>query len=72
MALIPYILGLISSIVTAVIFVLLNRLTGWEIHSLSILFVLPLGGLLLGLGGAAGFFLGRKFTNNKIVKADYI
>lgn len=72
MNLIPYIFGLIGSIATAIVVVLFNQWTGWEIHSLSILFIIPIGGILLGAGGAGGFFLGRKLTNTKMLKIDYI
>lgn len=72
MNLIPYIFGLIGSIATAIVVVLFNQWTGWEIHSLSILFIIPIGGILLGMGGAGGFFLGRKLTNTKMLKIDYI
>lgn len=72
MNLIPYIFGLIGSIATAIVVVLFNQWTGWEIHSLSILFIIPIGGILLGMGGAGGFFLGRRLTNTKMLKIDYI
>lgn len=72
MNIIPYIFGLIGSIAVAIVIVLFNQWVGWEIHSLSILFIIPVGGILLGAGGAAGFFLGIKLTNTKILKIDYI
>lgn len=65
MNLLPYIFGLIGSVSTIIV-VLLNQWTGWEIHSLSIWFIIPVGGILLGMGGAGGFFLGRKLTNTKM------
>ena len=68
----PYVLGLIGSIATAVVIAFLNQLTGREMHSLIFLFIIPFGGILLGMGGAGGFFFGRKLTNTKVRKIDYI
>lgn len=72
MKLIQYISGLIGAIVTAVIVVFINQLTGWEIHSLNILFIIPIGGIILGIVGASGFFFGKKFANAKTSKLDYV
>ncbi len=72
MILIAYILWFLSSISTATIVVLLNNWTGWEIHSLSILFIIPIGGILLGMGWASGLFLGRWLTSTKMTKMDII
>lgn len=69
---IPYIFGFIGLVATAFMVVLLNQWTGWEVQSLSILFIIPIGAILLGMGGAGGFFFGRKLTNTKMSKIDYI
>lgn len=69
---IPYLLGIVGSALTTIFIVLFNQWTGFEIHSLSIFFIIPVGGFLLGAGGSGGFFLGRKLTNTKTLKRDFI
>lgn len=66
-----YIFGLISSVLTAIIVVLLNQRIDWEIHSLSILFIIPVGGILLGASGASGYILSKKLSNSKMNIKDY-
>lgn len=72
MTLIPYIFGIIGLLVTSTIVVLLNNAAGFNIHSLSIRFIIPIWGILLWLGWAWWFFLAKRFTNSKMTNQDYI
>lgn len=72
MPLIPYALGVLGAALVSILVVLFNQWAGFEIHSLSFWFIIPAGGLLLGIGGAGGFFIGKRYTHSKFAKIDYL
>ncbi|MCU0328697.1 MAG: hypothetical protein MUE53_06870 [Chitinophagales bacterium] len=71
MKIIPYCLGLLSASITAFIVYSFNQWSEFQFHTLSILFVFPVGALIIGFFGASGLFLGKKWTNSKMYQQDY-
>lgn len=57
---------------TVMIVVLFNHLTGIELHSLTLLFVIPMGGLLVGAAAASGMFVGYLEYHKPISKNQYL
>lgn len=49
----------IGFLATIILIVLFNHITGFELHSFSLFFIIPVGGLLVGAGASVGFFYGR-------------
>ncbi len=63
------ILGLITTILLVVLF---NHLTGYEIHSFALWFVIPVGGGLVGAGAASGLFYGYLRYNKPVTGKVYL
>lgn len=57
---------------TILIIVLFNHLTGFELHSFSFFFIVPLGGLLVGAAAAVGLFYGYLRYNKPVKKTHYV
>ncbi|MFA7676259.1 MAG: hypothetical protein WCY28_02520 [Candidatus Shapirobacteria bacterium] len=64
--------SLIGFLATIVLVVLFNHITGFEIHSFSLFFIIPVGGLLVGAGASAGFFYGQIKYHKPIRKNQYL
>lgn len=62
-------LTLIGTIALVVIF---NHLTGFELHSFTFFFIIPIGALLVGAAAASGLFLGLLKDNKPVTKQHYI
>lgn len=56
-------LGIVSTIIVALLF---NNIFGVELQSFALFFILPVGGLYVGIGGASGLFYSY-FQNNKLI-----
>lgn len=57
---------------TILIIVLFNHLTGFELHSFTFFFIVPLGGLLVGAAAASGLFYGHLRYNKPVNKNHYL
>jgi len=62
----------IGLVLTVIIIVLFNHLTGFELHSFTLLFIIPVGGLLVGAMSSAGMFYGYLRYNKPVNKNHYL
>jgi len=62
------IFGLIGFLATIILIVLFNHITGFELQSFSLFFIMPVGGLLIGASASAGFFMGKLNIINQLEK----
>ncbi len=63
------ILGFIGTILLIVLF---NHLTDFQLHSFTLWFVIPVGGVLVGMGASSGLFLGHLWANKPLAKKQYL
>ena len=62
--------SLITSILTALANLLVENIVGINIFSFGLWFILPVGAVLIGMGGASGGFLACKYFNIMPSKID--
>ena len=62
-------IGIISTIIIAFVF---NHIFGVELQSAALYFILPVGGLYVGIGGASGLFYSYFQNNKPITYRQYI
>lgn len=66
------IFAFLSFVGTIVVVVLFNHITGWELNSFSLWFIIPVGGLLVGAAAASGLFYGYLKDNKPVGAREYI
>lgn len=64
--------GLFSAAVASTIIIIIGIFTNFDFQSFGIFFIIPIGSIITGLVGAAGYPLGLKFLNQKVKFFDYI
>ncbi len=57
--------GITSSLLTGIILALIEVFTGFAIYSWSFWFIIPVGALLAGFGGASGYYAGAMLFQQK-------
>lgn len=62
----------ITSVLTALANVLIARTTTIDVFTFSVLFVLPIGALLIGAGGASGGLLACRYFNVRPTAIDFV
>ncbi len=62
-------LGVIGTIIVALLF---NHIFGVELQSFAFFFILPVGGLYIGIGGASGLFYGHFRYKESITYKQYL
>lgn len=65
-------MGLIGVLVSAYTVTAINQWVGLQIHSMGLLFVIPVGGVILGILGSGGFVLGKLITQSKASGIDFL
>lgn len=58
--------GLITTIVTALIVVAVNSFFSFDLSSFSLFFIIPVGGIAIGLFSCLGYYLGLLKNNKKV------
>jgi hypothetical protein len=62
----------ISFVGTILVVVLFNNISGYEIHSFNLWFIIPIGALLVGAGATAGMFYGHLRYNRVVSGRTYL
>jgi hypothetical protein len=57
--------GLVTSVATALVVTLINMWTGFNLFTLSILFIIPAGAGLCGFAAASGYYLAAKHLHHR-------
>lgn len=62
----------ISFVGTIIAVVLFNNISGYELHSFNLWFIIPIGALLVGAGATSGLFYGHLRYNKPVSKNQYL
>lgn len=60
--------GLVTSVLVAILNVVVSRVTGFNLFSLSVWFIVPVGALLVGFGAASGYYFGSLYFHKRADK----
>lgn len=64
--------ALLSLAGTIIIVVLFNHLTGYQLHTFALWFIIPVGGLIVGAAAASGLFYGHLKENKPVGVREYV
>src|SRR5512138_1050323 len=64
--------GLTTALLTGIVATVVERVTGYSIHTLAIWLVVPVGALITGLASASGFYFGSLYFHARATRATLV